>query len=129
LQFTLQLCNSLNIPPDQWLPVGAVFLKLYLAIKFNCTALECYKANYNLEDGRVPRLVLGAGLFLAFSLMNHSCDPNVFQVTYGTTVIYRARRPIKQGEEIAHCYGKLAISSSYEERQKTLLEEYKFKCR
>jgi hypothetical protein len=129
LQVTLDLCGSLNIPPDQWRPIGAVFLKLYLVIKFNDTALDCFKANYSPKPMSIPILPLGAGLFLAFSMVNHSCDPSVYQVTYGTSIVLRARRPIVKGEQITICYGKHAIDFSYEERQKALLRDYKFKCR
>jgi hypothetical protein len=129
LQETAVLCDFLNIPPADWLPIGAVFLKLHLVIKFNCTNFDFYKANYNAKDRNVPKMLVGFGLFLAFSLMNHSCDANSFHVFYGTSIVIRARRPIKKGEEITFCYGKPATHYSYEERQRGLLKSFKFNCR
>jgi len=128
LQRVLWICGCLGIEPADWLPIGAVFLKLNLVLTFNCTAIESCKANYNAETS-LPKMLLGSGLFLATSLMNHSCDPNVYQVTYGTSTVFRAIRPIAKGEQINLCYRKSALDCSYEERQSTLLKDYKFKCR
>jgi SET domain len=129
LQAALDLCVALSIKPDDWLLIGTVFLKLSLVIKFNCFAIECFKANFNAEADSLPILKLGPSLFLASSLMNHSCDANLYNVFYGTSVVFRARRPIVKGEEITFCYMKPATLYCYEERQKALLENYKFKCR
>jgi SET domain len=129
LQSALDLCSALDIKPDDWLPIGAVFLKLSLVIKFNCFAVECFNANYNPEAKMLPILKLGPSLFLASSLMNHSCDANLYNVFYGTSVVFRARRPIVKGEEITFSYMKPATIYCLEERQMALLENYKFKCR
>jgi hypothetical protein len=129
LQVALDLCGILGIEPDDWLPIGAVFVKLSMVVKFNCTNLACFKANYNAEDTSFSSQHLGQGVYLAFSLMNHSCDPNTYQVPYGTSIVIRAKRPILKGEQITFCYKMPATKYSYGERQMALLEEYKFKCR
>jgi SET domain-containing protein len=125
----LDICIFLGVPPDDWLPVGAVLTKLSMVIKFNCTNIDSYKADYNAEDASFTNLHMGQGVYLTFSLINHSCDANTYQVVYGTSLVIRARRPIKKGEQITFCYTKPATKNSYEVRQMTLLEEYKFKCR
>jgi hypothetical protein len=122
----LDLCIILSIEPDDWLQIGAVLMKLSLVIKFNCTKMYCSKANYNAKAFKATTLHLGQGLFLASSLMNHCLNANTYQVAYGTTTVFRARRPIKKGERITFCFLE---SASYEERRKALMEDYKFKCR
>lgn len=129
MQDTAVLCAFLGIPPDDRLPIGAIFLKLHLVIKFNCTNMDFCKANYNAVAGTKPKILVGFGFFLAFSMMNHSCDANLFHVFYGSSVVIRARRPIVKGEEITFCYGKPATHYCYEERQRGLLKSFKFKCR
>jgi hypothetical protein len=131
LQAAIALSSDISIHPphDLWLLMGAVFLKLFLIVKFNCTAMEFFMADYQVEAMSMPKLPIGIGLFLATSLMNHSCNANVCQVTYGTSVVFRARRPIVKGEQITFCYKMPATRYSYEERQMTLLEDYNFKCR
>jgi hypothetical protein len=124
----LNICSSLGIKPDDWLPIGAVILQLSLVISCNGFPLECYKANYD-ADRRLPKMNLGTGLFLASSMMNNGCDANTYQVAYGTSTVFRAVRPIVKGEEITFCYRRAATDFSYEERQMTLSSDYKFKCR
>jgi SET domain len=128
LQGTLDLCCALGIKPDDWLPIGAVLLKLVLVHCLNCFPVECYKADYNAETS-MPKMLLGKGLFLASSLMNNSCNANTYQVSYGNSIVFRAARPIAKGEEVTVCYRMPATDFSFEERQTTLLKEYKFKCR
>jgi hypothetical protein len=129
LQIALDHCGKLGIikPGDDWLPIGAVVLKLLLVLKYNSFPLECYKANYDAEAS-LPKMQLGGALFLASSLMSHSCDANTYKVSYGTTVVFRARRPIKKGDQITFCYMAPATDFSFEERQSYFLKEYKFKC-
>jgi hypothetical protein len=129
MQIALEICGTLGIitPDDDWLPIAAVILKLFLIYKYNSLTLECYKANYDAQAS--PRqMQLGKGLFLASSLISNSCDANTYKVGYGTSVVFRARRPIKKGEQITFCYMAPATEFSYEERQSYYLKEYKFKC-
>jgi len=127
-QVTLNLCSYFRIPPDHWMPVGAVFLKLYLVALYNGTSLECFKANYDVEVCP-QKMQLGWALSVARCLVNHSCDPNMYQVWYGTSVVFRAKRPIFKGEQLTFCYMKPPSKFNYLERQETYLTFYKFKCR
>ena len=70
---------------------------------------------------------VGAGLYSTLSILNHSCDPNVFVVFQGTKAILKAARKIIPGEELLHSYVDLADSKSL--RQKRLKETYFFDCR
>jgi hypothetical protein len=92
---------------------------------YNSTTVECFKANYDAEVC-LPKMQLGWALFLASSMVNHSCDPNMYQVWY---VVVRAKRPILKGEQLTFCYTMPATKFSFEERQVAILNHYKFKCR
>lgn len=123
----LCLCGEHKIPTSQWLPVAAVFLKLCLVVHFNHKMIDAYKANY--YSANLPRLLMGMGMFLASSLVNHGCDATMYQVTYGTTAVFRARRPISKGEQLTYCYLMPATNYRGKERRETLNEMHKFTCR
>jgi hypothetical protein len=114
----LSLCNTLGIPFSQWLPVAAVFLKLSLVMQFNSTIIKHCSADYRAADGLL-KLDLGLVMFLAGSLVNHGCNPNMNQISYGSSVVFRARRPISKGEQLTCSYVTPAINAKYEERQET----------
>jgi len=85
---------------------------------------------YAQNDIGFPRRKMGLSLSLASSLINHSCDPNMYQVNYGSTRVYRARRPIKKGEQLTESYhNKLASDSNYTERQFYIQSLLDFDCR
>jgi hypothetical protein len=127
LQLALSMCGEHKIASSQWLPVAAVFLKLYLVVQFNHRIIDAFKANYNSVS--LPRLVLGSGMFLASSLINHGCDATMYQVSYGTTAVFRARRPVGKGEQLTNCYIMPATNVRGKERRETLYNNYKFTCR
>jgi hypothetical protein len=93
------------------------------------TLINYFKANCDDADISLSKLELGKGVLLAGSLVNHSCDPNMYQVWYGTTAVYRSRRPIRKGEQLTCKYIKPATRFNYKLRQRILLNVYKFKCR
>lgn len=103
-------------------------MKLDLVITCNYTVINYLKADYS-ADASGSKLGLGLGVSLASSLVNHSCDANMYQVWYGTTVVFRARRPISKGEQLTCSYIKPATSLTYQRRQDILMDIYKFKCR
>jgi hypothetical protein len=121
----MEHCIKMKIPRSELLPVAAILTKLFLIIQNNALSIFCFKIDYNTET---KANLLGTGLNLASSLVNHSCDPNMHQISYGTTVVFRAVRPISKGEQLTFSYSKLAITSSYDERQEDLYETYKFIC-
>ena len=103
-------------------------MKLCLVTEFNRIVINCHYAFYD-HVARPPVVTLGLGLYLASSLVNHSCDANMYQITYGTSVVFRARRPISKGEQLTYCYTKPATLYHYYERKIALSEMYKFRCR
>lgn len=71
----------------------------------------------------------GAGAFALLSLINHSCDPNVFRINLrsGKTAVITLKH-LKPGEELLDNYGHHYALEDYEERQKGLYLNYYFKC-
>ncbi|TNV82311.1 hypothetical protein FGO68_gene12871 [Halteria grandinella] len=65
-------------------------------------------------------------LWIIFSFMNHSCNENTSRFSLGNYIFIRARRQIKQGEEITTVY--LSPEVDYEDRQKDLMQTYGFQC-
>lgn len=66
-----------------------------------------------------------SALFLAPSLINHSCLPNCFRVHVGDVVLIRASRAIRAGEELTVSY--VPVDSSQSDR-KASLARWGFVC-
>ncbi|XP_059475682.1 SET and MYND domain-containing protein 4-like [Neocloeon triangulifer] len=71
---------------------------------------------------------IALGVFLALSLVNHSCDQNVVKQYYGRHSIMRAIRVIRKGEQIVDSYGPHFIADPFEERKQVLQSRFRFKC-
>jgi SET domain len=124
----LLFCDELKIPCTHWLPVAAIFLKLYLVLCYNTNNIEILTVDYT-KVRRMPKKVLGMSLCLAGSLLNHGCDPNLYHVWYGTTAVIRARRPISKGEQLTMCYSNPATIYSLSVRREQLHKDHMFVCR
>jgi SET domain len=121
------VAGVLKIPDSALLPVAAVFLKLILVMLFNRKYIHVFKTNY-YRAGH-PRIALGDGMYLAGSLINHACDPSIYQVSYGTHAVYRARRPIETGEQLTDCYIMSAANEGYIARQLNNAQHFRFHCK
>jgi SET domain len=124
----LLLCETFSIPLTERLPVAAIFLKLCMVLELNYVNINCCQFSYDAK-ATLPKLDLGLGLYLASSLVNHSCDANMYQVFYGTSSVFRATRPIAKNEQLTKCYWLPATKTKYEARQCVILKLFKFKCR
>ena len=69
---------------------------------------------------------IGSGLYIEPSVLNHSCQPNAATIYFGTTLVLKAIKPIKRGEEITICYVDLEMDRI--ERQKLLKNSFYFEC-
>jgi SET domain len=65
-------------------------------------------------------------LFYLPSLCNHSCVPNTQRTLFGDVMVVRALARLSQGDEIT--LGYISYASSFEEREKTLEQNFGFKC-
>jgi SET domain-containing protein len=71
--------------------------------------------------------MLGTTLDIVASLINHSCDPNVFVVFEGNSLRVRPIRKLVAGEELTQCYTDVNMDVSM--RRLRLKVEYIFFCR
>ncbi|KAB7506023.1 SET and MYND domain-containing protein 4 [Armadillidium nasatum] len=76
----------------------------------------------------VKIIELGGGIYPTISLINHSCDPNVFRYSIGKACIVRATKTIGKGEQLLDNYGSLYSIIRREVRQKILAQQYLFHC-
>ncbi|XP_015373384.1 PREDICTED: SET and MYND domain-containing protein 4-like [Diuraphis noxia] len=67
-------------------------------------------------------------LCTAYSLINHSCDPNVIVQTYSGVEVTRAIQPISKGSQLFTDYGVKFMTHDKEERSRHLFDQYQFQC-
>ncbi|XP_060860952.1 SET and MYND domain-containing protein 4-like isoform X1 [Metopolophium dirhodum] len=80
----------------------------------------------SIIDESQPRI--GTAIFPTSSLLNHSCDPNIFSSNILKYVVIKASRDISEGEEITNCYGPNFLRMRLVERQASLKNQYHFDC-
>lgn len=68
------------------------------------------------------------GLFPRVSLLNHSCDANIWNAFSGARLTVHASRGIAQGEQVFNCYGPHYRLMDTAERRRALREQYCFEC-
>jgi len=77
--------------------------------------------------GGRPRAV--AGVWPAFSLLNHSCAPTCVHYCVGSTMVVRAAADLRPGDEATVSYLAREVFAPLEERRRALSERYGFLCR
>ncbi|XP_062391709.1 SET and MYND domain-containing protein 4 [Sardina pilchardus] len=138
----------------EWSPelsmLGATALRHLLQLRANAQAIitervsdKCGAAVQASQEIRVA-----TAIYPTLSLMNHACRPNT-SVTFdpgyggggapdgtsslttsatGVSVTVRAARDLTAGDELLHCYGPHCSRMKVQERQRLLLEQYRFTC-
>nr|XP_027207936.1 histone-lysine N-methyltransferase ASHR1-like [Penaeus vannamei] len=71
---------------------------------------------------------VGGGVFVASSLLNHSCNPSVAAFSYGRTQVLRAVRHIPAGRPLTYNYGSFYCTEDEDTRRAGLLKQYSFTC-
>lgn len=81
------------------------------------------------ENEYLGNVEIGCGAYAFMSLVNHSCAPNVVRSNEvnGTQTLF-VLRPIKKGMQLFDNYGYHHATHSKQDRQESLLFQYKFKC-
>lgn len=67
-------------------------------------------------------------IFPTISILNHSCDPSIWNRFDGPYLTIYASHDIARGEEIFNCYGPNFKLMSKSERQAALKQQYCFDC-
>lgn len=111
--------NGAAITPsrEDIVKTGAVLLSH--AIKLHCNP-------YQVMDLQLKEPI-GAGMFPALSLINHSCYPTARHYSCGRELILRAIRPIATGEELTISYVPEFHKQEKDERC-NVLKRYQFTC-
>jgi len=125
-QSAIALAFTHGVSKRNMIPVAAIFLKLICSIS-NVSNFQNFNADY--ENIFSELLKIGSVLHLGCGLINHSCDPNTYQISYGTTSVFRAKRPVKKGEQLTHSYWSALMEFPRLERQKKILGSFKFECK
>ncbi|KAB7497668.1 SET and MYND domain-containing protein 4, partial [Armadillidium nasatum] len=73
-------------------------------------------------------LCLGISIYPTISLINHSCNPNVFKYYVGKDCVIRAINIIKKGEQIFANYSNILDNLGREARHNILKRQYMFHC-
>ncbi|CAO1422621.1 unnamed protein product [Diamesa serratosioi] len=96
-------------------------------LKFHSQSISSWsmvKGNCILDSTDLNSL----GTYLFSALVNHSCIPNVQGIHIENRIVMYVKRPIPQGHQLLECYNTLYINSTKDERQRSLLNNYKFIC-
>ncbi|XP_059471210.1 SET and MYND domain-containing protein 4-like isoform X2 [Neocloeon triangulifer] len=113
----LNLAGLHKIPDEEMFSVSALFFKLFLILKCNFKPIYYFKTDYTKVG--LPRVVVGSGLHLPSNIIRHACDANMIQIGYGSSFVYRARRPIAKGEQLTDCF--LTSASNFELPQRQMM--------
>lgn len=77
---------------------------------------------------KAKSIFIGGGVYPTVAMLNHSCNPGVIRYFIGTTMIVRAARTIRAGEEISENYGPIFTTTPENERKRRLRVQYWFDC-
>ncbi|CRK99763.1 CLUMA_CG013012, isoform A [Clunio marinus] len=72
---------------------------------------------------------LGNCLLPFGSLINHSCNPNVFWIFIENKFVFVVAKPIEKNEQLFHCYRHVFLYEPLNDRQSHLMRQYGFKCK
>ncbi|CAJ0956926.1 unnamed protein product [Ranitomeya imitator] len=113
--------------------LGSAILLHMLQLHCNAQAVTAIHEEYEESTtslvARSNSSRLATAIFPVLSLLNHSCDPNTSVSFQGRSVMVRASRAIRKGEEVLHCYGPHKLRMKFEKRQTLLKDQYFFTCR
>ncbi|KAK8807372.1 hypothetical protein WA158_004131 [Blastocystis sp. Blastoise] len=94
-----------------------VFFRLLLILRYNATPIKDAMNS------------LGTGIYPTGAYINHSCLPNIClrEINGGDTLVFRAIRDIKKGEEV--CYSYIDTMLNRETRLSVLKQSFLFTCK
>ncbi|XP_030041498.1 protein-lysine N-methyltransferase SMYD4 [Microcaecilia unicolor] len=125
-------CNAATT--DEWSAelsdLGVAMLRHMLQLQCNTQGVYIIRATgigCHVVESR-EQVRVASALFPVLSLMNHSCDPNISVSFQGRTAVVRAVKPIKETQEVSHCYGPHFSRMRVEERLQLLRSQYFFDC-
>jgi len=107
--------------------LGSTLMTLIMSLPCNAHSIEEFYIKDN--ETLTIREEVGAAVFPAQSLMNHSCNPATMRATIGDHMTSYAIRFIPQGTEVTDSYGCHYAMVETEFRQAELKKQYHFSCK
>ncbi|CAL4082007.1 unnamed protein product [Meganyctiphanes norvegica] len=107
--------------------LGSTLMTLIMSLPCNAHSIE----EFYIKDNETLTLreEVGAAVFPAQSLMNHSCNPATMRATIGDHMTSYAIRFIPEGTEVTDSYGCHYAMVETEFRQAELKRQYHFSCK
>ncbi|XP_065564398.1 SET and MYND domain-containing protein 4-like isoform X1 [Artemia franciscana] len=124
-KFLTDVLKKVNFLKDNdEIHVAPLIMQFLRSIRFNKLTVDKFLSH----DPEEEMYDVAVGMYNTFNLINHSCDPNVFNYFLRNNVILVAKRPIKAGDEVAFCYGPRYPAVPKDERRKELQRDFQFFC-
>ncbi|XP_015112458.1 SET and MYND domain-containing protein 4 [Diachasma alloeum] len=109
--------------------LGGLLLHHLQLLQFNTHEIsELVRPRNDKTLQRAKSNFIAGGLFCTPALLNHSCNPGVVRYFEGMTMVVRAVRTIRAGDEICDNYGPIFTVEPKANRQRKLRMEYWFDC-
>ncbi|KAF6199419.1 hypothetical protein GE061_007445 [Apolygus lucorum] len=111
--------------------VGCLLLRHLQLTQYNAhevfeSLVKKEKADWTVNDAKMN--YVGLSLYPSSAYFNHDCQPTLARYFVGRTLVLRAERPIKAGEEVYENYGPNYLYKPTEDRRKILNARYRFHC-
>jgi hypothetical protein len=124
-----QIANSFKVPPEKRDLVAAACLKLMVVAKDNAKFIFGTMVPYETRGLSHYSIPFGLGLYLASSFINNSCEPNMVALSYGSSIVFRAIRPITAGEQLTHSLPNMCVFKPVGRRLEYCKKFYNFRCK
>lgn len=112
---------------DDEIFVASLILRHIQSSSFNGKSIVEVIDKGNIPDN-LSEIELGGGLYPIFSLLNHSCDPNIFRYNVGDECVVRTTKVIRKGEQVFDNYGPMFENHDRKSRLAELQYRFKFDC-
>ena len=98
-----------DISPETHLYIGSLLLRHICQLVCNAHAITELQITQAVDSSLVEgksQVRVATAIYPTASLMNHSCDPTILSSFHKDTLVVRAVKDVKAGEEIFNCYGE-----------------------
>ncbi|XP_029675383.1 SET and MYND domain-containing protein 4-like [Formica exsecta] len=114
---------------DEELFIAGLLLHNLQLLQFNSHEIsELVRPKGEKTLAKAKSIFIGGGVYPTVAMLNHSCNPGVVRYFIGTTMVIRAARTIRAGEEISENYGPIFTTTPENERKRRLRVQYWFDC-
>lgn len=126
--FVNELGKAFTPSEEDLILTGSVVLNHLLNLPQNTFAITEFQVNLQDYKNDAKQSNIAGGCYSSLSLFNHSCCASTTRTNYGDILVMYAKRFIPAGSEVSTSYGYSYHVDKKEDRQETLLKDYKFIC-